>query len=683
MAGLGTLLKLTTPLGAAAMLAVSMRGEESISNPFLLVIEAVSDRKDIEADKLLYQPVSLTIKRDHVVPGAESRHFHGICRRFTAGDQRDGAFRYIMEVVPKLWFASQTADSRIFHELDAMEIIQKILDENGVTDSKVRIQGTKTKRPFTVQYNETDLDFISRLMEEEGWFYYFEFAEGTHTLVIGDKNNGFAAIALPGMTVKANATTSDAISSWREYSSTAVGKVTLIDYDFKAPATPVKGEQATVLKTSGADKRDVTMWPALVDKSPAATARARLREEAAEAWARLYQGLGQNPFFAAGGKFTVGASDWVFGDAGDYIIRSVNHEAVDEAQAAGGRGAHYGNSFQAFPAAVQWRQPLSIPRPRMVGIFNAIVVGPKGEEIHTDEHMRIKLRFFWDHREDSKEGNTIWARVMQPWAGKGWGWQHIPRIGSEVAVSFVDGDPDHPIVVGSLYNGEQMPPWALPANKTITGIKSRSTMKGGTGDYNEFSFEDKKGAELVLLHAQKDHKITVENDQTITIMHDQIGKIDNDRKWEITKGNDFLEVKQGNRNVEIGTGNYEELVKVGNYSLKVDTGNIDEEAGKGNITTQAKMGNITLTASLGNVTVKAAAGKIEVEAAQSITLKVGGSSIKIDLTGVTIKGPMVKISGDMMLEMKGGMMTKLEGGMMLDMKGGMMTKVSGALVMIG
>lgn len=708
MAGEGTLLLLTTPLGAGALLAVSLRGEESISNPFLFVIEAVSDRDDIAPNDLLFQPVGLTIKRDHLLEGITPRYFHGMVRRVTAGDRKEGAYRYIMEVVPKLWFAGQTADSRIFHNMKAIDIIKELLDENGVEHS-ASIQGSPEDRLYTVQYNETDLDFMTRLMEEEGYFYFFEFSDNAHKMVITDSNSACTAIDDIDMTVKPGATTSDAISSWREYTSTAIGKVTLMDYDYLAPATPIKGEVSTVLDTAGKAARHITVWPATVRPSAKATTRATLRQEAAEAWSKLYQGLGQNALFAAGAKFTLKEGDWNYGDAGDYILRSVNHEAVDEAQAAGGRGTHYGCSFSAFPAGTKWRQPLTVPRPRMVGIFTAIVLGPENEEIYTDEYGRIKVRFHWDYHLDKQSGkpsttsdNTFWVRVMQPWSGNQWGWTHIPRIGSEVALSFVDGDPDHPIVVGSLYNGVDKHPWTLPANKTITGIKTRSSLKGKPAHYNEFSFEDKKDNEKILLHAQKDNLIEVENDEFKTIGHDQIGKIENARNWEINKSHDTLLLKEGSRWVtldkgdhftvikkgemitQVDTGDHTLLVKTGkviteadtgDYSLLVKTGKIITQADTADITFLAKQGDFQAEASLGNVEVTAPAGEILIKSAKSITLDCSGSTIKIGPSGIEIKGPMVKINGDMMLDLKSGLMAKMDGGAM--------SKISAGITMIG
>jgi type VI secretion system secreted protein VgrG len=500
------------------------------------------------------------------------------------------------------------------------------------------------------------------------------------------------------MLIQANASTVDALDNWRSADATAIGKVTLNDYDPLKPSTPVTANTSTIAKAAGASQRAVVAWPALTDKASVAAARVKLRQEAAEAWSHVSQASGFNQHFGAGGKFTLNESDWTHVPTGEYIIHSVSHSAHDEAQATGGGGVSYQNSFTAFPAQTKWRQPLATPRPQMGGIWTAIVLGPDGEEIHTDQYGRIKVGFFWDYTPDAAAGNTIWVRVMQPWSGNKWGWQHIPRVGSEVAVAFVDGDPDHPIVVGSLYNAQQMHPFPLPDMKTKSGIKTRSSKQGGTADYNEFSFDDKKGEEMVLLHAQKDHSVTVENDETVLIMHDQKITVDhdrtrmvkhdetitiknnqtitvvNDRTAEISTGNETLTVKTGDMSTKVSKGNHAVEVAMGNMATKVSMGNVDLKVAMGNVSTAIDMGNWATKLGMGNVTVKTGLGAISMEAMQSIELKVGPSSIKIDPMGVTISGMMLKFDGTLMTDIS-GLMTTIKGTAMLQEKG--------AIVMIG
>lgn len=661
MAADGTLLSMTVAPGPGGLQPIVLRAVEKISEPFLFEIDMVAPKGDIDPDKLLHQPICVTLTQDTMAP----RHFHGLVRSCSAGEMHGAAFRYCAEVVPRLWFTRQTADCRIFHQLSGAAIIEKILSENGITAVQVKVQGDKPVREFTVQYNETDLQFISRLMQEEGYYYFHTHKADDHTLVIANKNVSFDPIPQPKMQIREEGS-GEGITAWRELRRTAHGKYQVLDYDPLNPSDPVAGAQSTVLTTAGAALRDHTIWPALTVKADAATAFARRRQEAAEAYAVRHEGASRNPGFVPGGRFTLAESPIAPGDGGDYGIQSVVHHAIDEVHANTGTSSQYTNSFIAFPIATEWRQPFTVPRPRMEGVFNAIVLGKPGEEIAVDEHYRIRVRFFWDHRADATADNTILVRIMQPWAGKGWGMQHVPRVGTEVAMAFVNGDPDHPICLGCLYNGENKAPFPLPAEKTKSGIRTRSSLKGGTADFNEFFFDDKKGNELVSLHAQKDHVVVVENDQATHVMHDQALQVDNCRIKHVKKDETVtIDGKQTStikldRTTEISKGNEALTVKMGNMDTKVSMGNQSTEISMGNQDTQVKLGNITVKASVGSVTI---------EAMQAITLKVGGSSVKIDQMGVTIKGMMVKIDGGIMTEVK-GLMTKVDGSAMTMVKGG-------------
>jgi type VI secretion system secreted protein VgrG len=257
------------------------------------------------------------------------------------------------------------------------------------------------------------------------------------------------------------------------------------------------------------------------------------------------------------------------------------------------------------------------------------------------------VKFPWDHRDEQNPDQKCWARVIQPWAGNGWGAQFIPRVGTEVAVAFVDGDPDRPMVIGGLYNGRDKPIYTK-ADKTKSGFRSRSSLKGGTSDFNEFTFDDKKGNELVFLHAQKDLKTTVENDQTLTVDNCRIVTVKKDETVEI-QNNQTIKVKQDHK-MTVTNGNHDVNVKMGNLSTKID------------------MGNHSTDVKLGNVSLKAGLGKIDNEAMQAIELKVGQSSVKIDQMGVTIKGMMIKIEGTIQTQVK-GLITQVNADAMLMLKG--------------
>jgi type VI secretion system secreted protein VgrG len=309
-----------------------------------------------------------------------------------------------------------------------------------------------------------------------------------------------------------------------------------------------------------------------------------------------------------------------------------------------------------------------------------VVVGQQGDEIFTDKYGRVKVQFPWD-REGKKDANSsCWVRVGSVWAGKQWGGIHIPRVGQEVLVAFQEGDPDQPIIMGGVYNAEQMPPYALPDNKTQSGIKTRSTLKGGTDNFNELRFEDKKDSEEIYFHAEKDFNRVVENNDTLKVGSDkakdgsQTIEVWKDRTETVKTGNELVTISKGNRTVNVDKGNDEHHVKTGNRTVDVDQGNDSHNIKQGNRAVVISMGNDSLAIKMGNQTTKLDMGASNTEAMQSITLKVGQNSITIDQMGVTIKGMMVTVEGQVQTQVKG---------LMTQVQGSAMTQISGGITMIG
>ena len=587
--------------------AVRLVARETISELFRFEVNVVAAGK-INTTAMLNKPACVAVNHG----GKTTRYFHGIVGEFGLLEQSgtvDKAYRMVL--VPQLAQANIRSDCRMFFNKTAEDILKILFQDAGVTKTAFRLYSAPTQRKATAQFNETSLHFATRLMEEEGWYYFFEHDSDGHTLVVTNDNNGFYTI--PNANLRFGpGTTAPMVTEYRKPEEFAPGKVTLKDYDFDAPSKNLKVEQNTVLKHGGTGNRPVFHWPALTRDTGVAKNRARWRMEAAEAAVSLIAVECEHGGMIAGGKFKLRT------DAGEqvYVVRQITHEAEDESERSGqASGTRYGNSFTAFPNSVPWRQPMATARPRMEGLHSAKVLAPSGEEIHTDDQGRIKIRFFWDWLEDATADNSEWVRVVQPWAGNQWGGQFIPRVDTEVAVAFMDADPDRPIVIGGLYNGNDKPIFPV-GEKTKLGFRSRSVTKGGTSDFNEFTFDDKKGSELLFLHAQKDMKTEVENDQTLTV--------ENDRTVTINKGNESVTLKQGNQ------------------------------------TTELKMGNISVKCDLGAITM---------EAMQSITLKVGQSSIKIDQTGITMSGMMIKIDGQVQTQVT-GLMTQVQGTAMLQLGGG-------------
>lgn len=524
MAGaLQPLLLLTSPLGDdqlpfqdQTLHAIEMTAREGLSTPFEITIVAVSTQRAVDPDELLYKPVSLTVRRKD----ATDRVFHGIVRRMDAvGVEQRGRWQYRLEVVPRLWFLDQTVDCRIFQQQTAQQILQEIFAEHDVSPVDFRLFGTAPVRPYTTQFDETDLQFAQRIMQESGYFYFFEHSQSKHTLVIADRNQAFRPQVEPLHRVIYQGDNSDIVDGWSEGLSTATGNVEIQDYDPEKPSRPVEGQQRTRLKTAGAGKRTVYRWPAMTVDNAVADDRARFRQEAAEATAALARGHGYDPHMCPGFRFTLAKDPAA--DGSDFVIHTVTHRAEDDTWVGGTRPPSFDCDFTCFAQSVTWRDDLSIPRPAMPGIFSGIVLGEGGEEIHADNLARIKVRPLFDHRKDTTAAKSIFIRILHAWAGDRWGWQHLPRVGTEVGISFMSGDPDNPVVVGCFYHEENPPIFPIPAEQTKQGFRSRSTLRGGTQDYNELSFDDRRGQEQVLLHAQKDHKVEVEHDQTSDIGHDR------------------------------------------------------------------------------------------------------------------------------------------------------------------
>jgi type VI secretion system secreted protein VgrG len=615
---------LTSP-AADKLVPTRLEAHEKISELFRFEIEAVAS-ETIDPKSMLNMPACLSVNH-HEQP---TRHFHGIISEFGPAGHTPLETRYRIVLRPQLLQADLRIDCRIFLKKKVEDIIQTILGEAGVTDKELRLDHSSGAQPrkATAQYNETQLHFITRLMEEEGWFYFFEHSEDKHTLVIADDNHAFHTVSDGSMRTGVTITP-DVLTELYVPDALTHGEVKLRDYDHDTPPKNLLVQEPTVLKHGGKDERKVFQWPALTRDVSEAKQRAKRRMEAAEAAVALVGAVGCNATLYAGGKFKLKGDD---GSEKLHVVREINHFAEDEQRRTETGSVTYSNRLTAFPESVPWRQPMTTARPRMEGVHTAIVLAPSGEEIHTDDQGRIKIRFFWDWREDATADSADWVRVAQPWAGNQWGGQFIPRVDTEVAVAFMDADPDRPIVMGGFYNGKDKPIYPV-GEKTKLGFRSRSVTKGGTSDFNEFTFDDKKGQEMLFLHAQKDMKTEVENDQTLQVDHDRTVTVKNDETVTIKEGNQTNTVKMGNQSNTVEMGNQSNRVKMGNVDVKVDL------------------------------------GSITVEAMQSITLKVGQSSVTIDQTGVTIKGMMISVEGQVQTQIK-GVMTQVNGDAMLQLKGG-------------
>jgi len=655
-------IKVKTALGADELLLSGFSGVEGVSQPYTFTLELLSKNAAVDPTSVLRTPATVTV----VLPDGGERFIHGIVSRFIQLGQRDDLTFYRAEIVPWLWFLSLSSDCRIFQNLSVLEIVEAVFTDHNYSDFEIKCTKSYPKREYCVQYRETHLDFVSRLLEEEGIFYFFQHEDGKHTMILGDSPG--AVQPCPGqpsarVALQAAGQSEDLVTEFEREHVVETGKITLRDFDPLQPALRLEGT------VTGAEKEERYDYPGNFTVLDEGERYARLRLEAEEARQHVVRGAGGCRGMQAGHRFDL--KEHYRKDVNQaYQLLEVRHQArAGDYRAWDTEPLDYQNTFVAIPHSVPYRPPLRTPRPGPVGYQTAVVVGKAGEEIWTDKHGRVKVQFHWDRKGKKDENSSCWVRVSNAWAGKSWGAIHIPRIGQEVVVEFLEGDPDRPLIVGRVYNADQVPPYALPDQGTQSGIKSRSSKGGSPDNFNEIRFEDKKGSEHVFAQAEKDLTVNVKNDEKRTVLHDRTTEVTNNDTRTVKEGDDTTTVEKGNQTVTVKQGNQVISVDQGDQSLTVKTGKQAVTLNQGNQEITLKMGNQTTKLDMGNVTIKAAMGKVTIEAMQGIELKVGQSSMKIEQQGITVGGMMLKLEGQIQTEVKGAM-TTVKGDGMLTVKGG-------------
>jgi type VI secretion system secreted protein VgrG len=660
-------IRVGTVLGDDVLLLRGFSGEEAVSAPFRFTLDLVSEDAAIDPDKLLRTPATITL----VLPDGKERILHGRISRFVELGQGEGAklTAYRADVVPWLWFLSLSSECRIYQDMTVLEIVEQVFRDQGFQDFELKCVKSYPKREYCVQYRETHLNFVSRLLEEEGICYFFTHTKSKHVLTLADDPSAVKPCAGQSTArVVAQAGSwqkEDVVTGFEREHAAHAGKVALRDFDYLQPSLKLEG----TVSGDGQEEIYDYSFPGNYRTLEDGERLARLQLEEQEQWREVIRGDGTVRSFQAGCRFEL--KEYYRSSANQaYHLLSVRHSARvgDYRSGEEDAGFDYRNQFQAIPASVPFRPPRVTPKPVVQGSQTAVVVGKSGEELWVDKYGRVKVQFHWDRQGKKDENSSCWVRVATTWAGKGWGAIQLPRIGQEVIVDFLEGDPDMPVITGRVYNAEQMPPYALPGAQTQSGVLSRSSKGGGADNANEFRFEDKKGSEQVFLHAEKDLKVEVENDETRDVLHDRVTTVTNDDTRTVKEGNDTLTVEKGQQAITVKAGDRTVEVK-GNQTHTVQQGNEQVEIKMGNRTVELGQGNDSLTVKMGNQQVKVSLGKIAEEAMQGIELKVGQSSIKIDQTGVTIKGMTVKVEGQVQTEVK-GVMTTIKGDGMLTVKGG-------------
>jgi len=620
----GGLFKIDTPLGKDVLLLRGFQGSEYISRLFRFELDLLSENSSISFPDIIGKNVTLSLKQ----PDGSYRYLNGIISRFAQHATEERFTSYSAEMVPWLWLLTRNLNCRGFLNKSIPDIITKVFSDLGFNDYSNSLQDSYDPQDYVVQYRESDFNFVSRLMEQYGIFYFFKHQQGQHTLVLADSPTAHSSC--PGQGSVRYVTVSggpqeDVISDWRIEQELRAGKYSHTHYNFQTPSTSLKASEPTVYEVGGNSKLEIYDYFGQHSTKAAGQVLAKIRMQEEEAQHLVAHGTSQCRMFISGYKFTLEEHPRKDMNT-DYLLTEIQHTAVTDAfpSTRAAQGESYSNTFTCIPLSVPFRPLRVTPQAALHSLAVAEVVGPDGEEISTEEFGRVKVRYPWD----GDGTGTYWARVSQVWAGSGWGAWFLPRIGQEVLVDFEEGDPRFPYIVGCVYNGVDKPPWPLPDKQNISGFRSHSTKGGGDHDANVLTFDDTMGSEVFYMRAQKDMAARVEHDEDHHVYNDQQVTVDHDQ--DITVKN--------NRTVYVMEGNYQTSVVKQHRTAFIHQGNDNVNVQMGSHTTQAM---------------------------QSITLKVGQNSIVIDQTGVTIKGLMVTIEGQSITQVKGDSVLILKGGVTL------------------
>ncbi len=610
---------IVTPLGPD-LIFLNMRAQESLGRLFEYAVTVISPRNDIDPNQLLGKNATVKL----ALPAGGTRHFDGMVTRFALAGSQGRFVRYEMILRPWLWFLTRTADCRIFQEKKVEDIIREVFDPAKYPDAAFEFQlsGSYRTWEYCVQYRETDFNFVSRLMEQEGMYYYFQHVEGRHTMVIVDASTAhtpfetyatipFVADARSGTTER------ERISDWYFSCEVQPGAYVIDDYDFKKPYDELL-RQTLEIRDHEHALHEVFDFPGEYDKGSDGEQYVRVRLEELQAQHERIQGLTNARGLNVGHTFGLQLHPRADQNK-QYLITSARiNFASQEHEAGGSGGATYSCSFECIPTYNQFRAPRETPKPIVQGIQTARVVGPEGKEIWTDEYGRVKVHFHWDRFGPQNDHSTCWIRVSQGWAGKTYGMMNVPRIGNEVVVDFIEGDPDQPLITGRVYNADQKVPYELPKYAAYETWRTRSTPGGGVRDFNELRFDDRTGKEQVFIHAQRRMDIRVKRNKYETV--------------------------QGSSNTSIGGGHV--LTIGGSHDLHIKGDLFERSDGKIDLSsggpTNVDIGGASKHFAKGTKEINARS--VTVEGLTSVVLKVGGSFVEVSPMGVTIQGAMVRIN---------------------------------------
>ena len=646
------LLGIRTPLGEGAFVPVRLSVTEQIDQPYVIEADVLGRDPQLMPKDLLTRQVSFTITFGDAQAPRE-RLFSGIVNGFErTGPGASGRMGYRLRVAPKLWVLSLRSNCRIFQAKSVKQIVTEVLADHGLEEPTWNMVDPVKPIPYCTQFNESDLAFVSRLLEEHGLSYFFTHDSGGEHMGVARGAAAFPQSEVGDSVAHHGHHGMLGFGGWRRMDHARSTATTLEDMDAERLRPRDKLQQRSVTRRFDDEgslwpSSEVFHWPGGMSTRPGVET-AKIAMGAEEAAAERFSATTHDPRHLPGTRLSVAVRlEDGTEQKRQFLITAMRHEATDNSDlGSGGAVEQYAATLDLVLANRVWMPLPRHQRPVIPGMQSARITGPKAEQIHCDKYGRVKVKFRWDRAEEDDDSSSCWLRVAQSAAGAWGGTWFLPRVGDEVLVAFLEGDPDRPLVVGSLYGDGAPPPFDPGANKQQSGISTRSYKSSAAADANVLRFDDKKGAEEVLLHAQKDLKVEIENDETRDIA--------NKRTVTIDKSDDILTLKQGNRTITIKMGNQETTVEMGNASLTVSMGNESHKI---------KLGNYELKCDLGMITL---------EAMQSITLKVGQSSLVLDQTGVTTKGMMIQQEAQLlhstktlMLQEKASALVQLEGGIVL------------------
>jgi type VI secretion system secreted protein VgrG len=715
-------IEVISPVGGDAVVLERMSGSEALGRLFEFSVDLLSTKEDLDLTAAVGKGLTVAMTMGDDPP----RFFNGVVTRFSQVAWTGERFRYRAEIRPWLWLLSRHSDSRIFQNKTIPDVLAEIFEQHGLSgavDDKTLDAKNYKPHEYLVQYNETDFNFVSRLMEQAGISYYFEHHADNHTMVLFDGLiSGKTPLIVPffsGESGGVDAQSHQHVSAWSVGTQIEPGAVTAKEFDFTNPTAPLVS--ARVDPGPGANAgMEMFEYPGLYidhDARELYVAR-KLQEEQLDA--EQAHGEGNARTLGAGTVFTLADYPWAAQNKQHLVIAaSYQLVATDYSSGGGDAPSDYGINFFAIDAKRQYRTPMTTPRPRVAGPQTAIVCGPDGEEIFTDPdgYGRVKVQFHWDRADRKGEDRSCWVRVSQTWAGAGWGAIHIPRVGQEVIVDFLEGDPDRPIITGRVYNDYQPVPYTLPENKTQSGIKSRSTPKGGPANFNEIRFEDKKGAEELHIQAERDQSTHVKRNQSISVDADRSISVGGNESTSVTGTRSATITKketqtfQADREMQVTGTNLDEITGAhtgkyhagrtetvekgdtltvvgsdktvtvhGNYNTTADTQfqvlqgsnkllikDSVEIDSQGKIFVHRAGAGIQLDGS--NITIQADAqlelkcgsasivlksdGSIEISGSQKVSVSGGGAAVALSASGAEVSGTKVKVSGAAVTEITG------------------------------